>query len=224
MYKVFIVEDDENILSIISERLNKWGLNTFCATKFENILEEFTKIHPHLVLLDINLPYYDGFYWCEQIRKVSNVSIIFISSREENSDKIRAITSGGDDYIEKPFSIDLLVAKIKGALRRAYSYNDNSYNLVSYKNIILDIEKLLVKSEEIEVALSGNECRILSLLIKASGKLVTRSQIMKNLWKDEHFVDENTLTVNINRLRKKLKQINDYEIIETVKGKGYKLV
>lgn len=223
MYKILIVEDDKTISSILKDKLNKWGLESYETQDFENVFLEYTEIKPHLVLMDINLPYYDGFYWCEKIRKSSNIPIIFISSRNEDNDKIRAITGGGDDYIEKPFSIDVLIAKIQATLRRAYSYSDNSYNIISYQDLFLDLEKAIVICNEESITLTRNDCMILSLLIKASGKLVTRTQLIKALWEDEHFVDENTLTVNMNRLRKKLKQIKKDDLIETIKGKGYKL-
>jgi DNA-binding response OmpR family regulator len=224
MYKIFIVEDDATVSSIISEKLNKWGFEAVAATDFKNLVAQFGSASPHLVLLDINLPFYDGFYWCEQIRRVSTIPIIFISSRADDNDKIRAILGGGDDYIEKPFSMDVLVAKIQGALRRAYSYTDVSYSVLSYSDIVLDLEKMAATNGEKQTTLTQNETRILSLLIKASGKTVSRAKIIKTLWQDENFVDENTLTVNINRLRSKLKQIKDEDLIETVKGTGYKLL
>ncbi len=224
MYKILIVEDDTTISSILHEKLNKWGLESFEVKDFENVFKKHLEIKPHLVLMDINLPYYDGFYWCEKIRKASNIPIIFISSRADDSDKIRAITGGGDDYIEKPFSVDVLIAKIKAALRRAYDYVDNTYSIISYKDIVLDLEKAVATCNGTEVTLARNDCRILLMLIKASGKIVSRAALIKSLWEDEQFVDENTLTVNVNRLRKKLKDIKQEDIIGTVKGEGYKLI
>ena len=224
MYKILVVEDDATVSSIICEKLNKWGFEACPVRDFKNPLSEYGSINPHLVLLDINLPYYDGFYWCERIRKLSNIPVIFISSRSDDNDKVRAIMGGGDDYIEKPFSIDVLVAKVQAALRRAYSYTDNSYNIVSYSDMILDLEKMIISCGSRDVALTQNECKILCLLMKASGKVVSRAKMIKSLWQDENFIDENTLTVNVNRLRSKLKGIKDYDIIETVKGKGYKLL
>lgn len=224
MYKILTVEDDKTISSILSEALKKWGLESYEIKDFKDVFLEYSDIKPHLVLMDINLPYYDGFYWCEKIRQSSNVPIIFISSRNGDKDKIRAITGGADDYVEKPFSIDVMVAKIQAVLRRAYSYGDSSYNVASYKDIVLDLEKTIVSSNGQDVMLARNDCIILSLLIKASGKTVTRTNLMKALWEDEHFVDENTLTVNVNRLRKKLKQIREDELIGTVKKEGYRLL
>ena len=224
MYKILIVEDDKTISGILKENLAKWGHDAYGVEDFRDIFLEYSKIAPHLVLMDINLPYYDGFYWCEKIRQSSNVPIIFISSRSDERDKIRAITGGADDYVEKPFSVDVMVAKVHAALRRAYSYSDSSYNLASYKDIVLDLEQSKVSCGEEEAVLARNEALILSLLIKASGKTVSRTKLIKTLWEDEHFVDENTLTVNVNRLRKKLKQIKPEEIIGTVKKEGYRLL
>ena len=224
MYKIFIVEDDATVATLISQKLEQWGFETCTAQDFKNVVLQLSEQKPHLVLLDINLPYYDGFYWCEQIRKISNMPVIFISSRADDADKIRAILGGGDDYIEKPFSTDVLVAKIKGALRRAYSYSDASYSVLSHRGIVLDLEKMTASCAGKSAGLTQNETRIMCLLIKEAEKTVSRAKIMKALWQDENFVDENTLTVNVNRLRSKLKQIKDGDIIETVKGAGYRLV
>ncbi|MBN2878842.1 MAG: response regulator transcription factor [Clostridia bacterium] len=223
MYKILIVEDDSTISVIIAESLRKWGFEAELAADYSNILSDFNSQQPHLVLMDINLPYYDGFYWCEKIRNISNVPIIFISSRTDDNDKIRGIIGGGDDYIEKPFSIEMLITKIKAMLRRAYSYLDMSYTTISYGDIILDIEKSVISCGKESAELTHNECQIMSMLIKASGKIVSRSKIMKYLWDNENFIDENTLTVNINRIRNKLKNITERELIITVKGKGHKL-
>ena len=224
MYKIFIVEDDATVSSIICEKLNKWGFDTCGAKDFKNLLSEYSDIKPHMVLMDINLPYYDGFYWCEKIRKTSNIPIVFISSRADDNDKIRAIMGGGDDYIEKPFSMDVLIAKVQATLRRAYAYTDNAYRVLSWSDMVLDLEKSVVSYGDKEAALTHNECQILCLLMKASGKVVSRAKIIKTLWQDENFIDENTLTVNMNRLRNKLRNIRNDDIIETVKGKGYKLL
>ena len=219
-----IVEDDTTVSSIICKKLNKWGFEAFETKEFKNLLAEYSNAKPHMVLMDINLPYYDGFYWCEQIRKLSNIPIVFISSRSDDHDKIRAITGGGDDYIEKPFSMDILIAKVQATLRRAYAYTDNSYNILSHSDMILDLEKSIISCNNEDVSLTHNECQILCLLIKASGKVVSRTRIINALWQDKNFIDENTLTVNINRLRNKLKSIKHDDPIETIKGKGYKLL
>ncbi|MFY9176663.1 MAG: response regulator transcription factor [Caldicoprobacterales bacterium] len=224
MYKILIVEDDRTISVIIEEKLNKWGYVTHRVKDFKDILIEFTSFKPHLVLMDINLPYYDGFYWCAKIRQLSNIPIIFISSRDTDGDKIRAISQGGDDYIEKPFSMDLLVAKVQAALRRAYSYSDQTLNIQQYKEMIFDVERLRVICGEQAIELTPNEGKILAMLIRNQGKIVSRTRLMRALWDDESFVDDNTLTVNVNRLRRKLKTIGLEGYIETSKGEGYKLI
>jgi DNA-binding response OmpR family regulator len=208
----------------MEENLEKWGYRPARISDFSDILPAFTAFEPHLVLLDINLPYYDGFYWCAKIRELSNLPIVFISSRDADSDKIRAISQGGDDYIEKPFSMDLLIAKVSAILRRAYSYSDQALNVLQYKDMVLNLEKLQVLYGEREIELTRNECRILALLIRNHGNLVTRARMIKDLWEDESFVDENTLTVNVNRLRRKLEEIGLGEAVKTIKGEGYRLL
>ena len=208
----------------MENELNKWGYNSLIISDFNNVLAEYTSFEPQLVLMDINLPYYDGFYWCTKIRQISKVPIIFISSRDTEGDKIRAITQGGDDYIEKPFSLDMLIVKVQAILRRVYSYSDQTLNVLQHRDIILNIEDTRVFCGEDEVRLTHNECKILSLLIRNSNKIVTRLRLIKTLWDDESFVDDNTLTVNINRLRRKLKELGCPDYIETIKGEGYKLI
>lgn len=224
MYKILIIEDDKTISSILQEHLIKWGHGVLVATDFSDILLDFVAFDPHLILLDINLPYYDGFYWCGKIRELSNVPIMFLSSRDGDGDKIRAITQGGDDYIEKPFSMDLLTAKISAILRRAYSSADQNLNILQYRDLIVNLERLQAFYNEAEAELTRNECKILSLLIRNHGNIVTRSRLMQALWDDESFVDDNTLTVNVNRLRKRLEEIGLEGYIKTIKGEGYRLL
>lgn len=224
MYKILIIEDDNTISSILGEHLIKWGYEVLVAIDFSDILVDFVAFDPHLILLDINLPYYDGFYWCGKIRELSNVPIMFLSSRDGDGDKIRAITQGGDDYIEKPFSMDLLTAKISAMLRRAYSSADQALNILQHRDLIVNLERLQVFYNETEAELTRNECKILSLLIRNHGNIVTRSRLMQALWDDESFVDDNTLTVNVNRLRKKLEELGLEGYIKTIKGEGYRLL
>lgn len=218
-----IIEDDKTISSILEEHLRKWGYEVLSADDFSDILSDYTSFEPHLVLMDINLPYYDGFYWCVKIRGQSNVPIIFLSSRDSDGDKIRAITQGGDDYIEKPFSMDLLTAKISAILRRAYSSADQTLNTLQYRDLIVNVDRMRVFCKELEAELTRNECRILTLLVRNQGNLVTRGRLMQSLWDDESFVDDNTLTVNVNRLRRRLEEIGLEGYIKTVKGEGYRL-
>jgi len=224
VYKILIVEDDETISSIIEGKLSKWGYEAFRVSDFKDVISSYTSLKPHLVLLDINLPYYDGFYWCGKIRQFSNVPILFISSRNTDGDKIRAIAQGGDDYIEKPFSMDLLIAKVQAALRRAYSYKDQTLDVLQYKDMLLDIGRLQVFHGENKIELTPNESKILSMLIRNQGKTVSRARLMRVLWDDESFVDDNTLTVNVNRLRKKIEAIGLQEYVKTIKGEGYRLI
>jgi len=224
LYKVLIIEDDKTISSILEEHLKKWGYGTSVIRDFSDILSAFTSFNPHLILMDINLPFYDGFYWCAKIRELSNVPVMFISSRDSDGDKIRAITQGGDDYIEKPFSMDLLTVKISAILRRAYSSTDQVLNIMQHRDLILNMERLQVFCKEGEAELTKNECKILTMLVRNHGNLVTRGRLMQSLWDDESFVDDNTLTVNVNRLRRKLEEIGLEEYIKTIKGEGYRLV
>ncbi len=224
MYKILIVEDDHTISSIMEDRLNKWGYETLTGHDFNDVLSTYISFQPHLVLMDINLPFYDGFYWCAKIREIGKIPIVFISSRDTDGDKIRAISQGGDDYIEKPFSLDLLIAKVQAVLRRAYSYSDQTLNVIGHKDMLLNLENSRVLYQDNAVALTQNECKILALLIRNGGKTVTRTRLIKVLWDDESFVDDNTLTVNVNRLRKKLNSVGIDDYIETVKGEGYRLI
>lgn len=190
---------------------------------FKTILEEISTFQPHLILLDVNLPFYDGFYWCKEIRKQGNTPILFISSRDSDMDKIMGLTIGGDDYITKPFSFELLLTKIQAILRRTFSYQDVTLNLVEYHSLLLNLEKGRLSYQEREVLLTPNEYRIMNLLMKHGGKIVSRTTMIESLWDDERFIDDNTLTVNVNRLRKKLMELTDRATIETVKKEGYLL-
>ncbi|NMB39186.1 MAG: response regulator transcription factor [Firmicutes bacterium] len=223
MYKILIIEDDHTISSIMENKLKQWNYEIVSISDFKNILSEFTAFQPHLVLMDINLPYYDGFYWCAKIRQLSSVPIIFISSRDTDSDKIRAIAQGGDDYLEKPFSMDLLIAKVQAVLRRTYSYSDHTLNILQYQDLILDLERLQVHCSNRSIEVTPTESRILALLIRNQDKVVSRIRFMRVLWDDERFVDDNTLTVNVNRLRRKLESIGLKNYIKTIKGEGYSL-
>ena len=224
LYKILIIEDDKTISSVMEAHLKKWGYEIAKVEDFTDVIFSFVSFEPHVVLMDVNLPYYDGFYWCAKIRELSNVPVVFISSRDSDGDKIRAISQGGDDYIEKPFSMDLLTAKLSAILRRAYSFSDQTINLLQFKDMILNVERLQVFCGEKQCELTKNECRILTVLIRSQGNLVTRSRLIKALWDDESFVDDNTLTVNINRLRHKLEEIGLRDYIKTVKGEGYRLL
>ncbi|GAA0084105.1 response regulator transcription factor [Clostridium sp. CTA-7] len=221
MKEILLIEDDFDLGKQLSSSLSKWGFSVDLIDDFNNIIEEFINIKPSLVIMDVNLPYYDGFYWCEKIREISKVPIIFLSSRDSNMDLIMGINNGGDDYITKPFSIEVLITKINAILRRSYDYVGLD-SIMYYKNTILDMEKCTFKYEDNIIDLTKNEMKILSILIKNKGKVVSRDKIMMSLWNDDEFVSDNTLTVNVTRLRSRLKDelgLNDF--IKTKKGIGY---
>lgn len=223
MYKVMIIEDDFNISRIIDESLTKEGFKTRRISDFSKIIEGFIEFTPELILLDINLPVEDGFYWCKQIRALSKVPIIFISARNSDMDIVIATHMGGDDYLIKPFSIEVLMAKVKGMLRRTYAYNDIEMNVVSFNGLILNIDNGMISYEDRQETLTHNEKEILKLLIKNQGKSVSRERIIRALWNDERFIDDNTLTVNITRLRKKFSDIVGDSMIKTIRNEGYML-
>lgn len=216
-----IIEDEEKIRNIMASSIEKWGFEVKAITEFDNILNEFIEYDPHLILMDINLPYFDGFYWCNKIREVSKLPIIFVSSRNTNMDIVMAMNMGGDDFIQKPFSLDVLTAKINAILRRTYSYTNIESSVIEYADVVLNLKDNTVLYHDEKVELTKNEFKILYILMKNNGKIIDRDEIIKSLWDDESFVDDNTLTVNINRLRKKLESIDLFDYIQTKKGKGY---
>lgn len=221
MFKVMIVEDDPKIRDIISEHLLKWRFEPSKITNFENLDEQFIEVKPHLVLLDINLPIYDGFYWCSKIRQLSNVPIIFISSRNQNMDIVMAMNMGGDDFIQKPFSLEVLTAKMNAILRRTYTYQQEEKEVIEHRGLILNLNKGNISYHNSEIDLTKNEFQILYLLLKKKETIVTRDEIMQALWESENFIDDNTLTVNIARLRRKLEDLGLIDFIETKKRQGY---
>ena len=221
MYKILIIEDEEKIRDIIKESLCKWGFEAYAVNNFNNVFEEFVKVKPQLVLMDVNLPAFDGFYWCNKIRNVSKVPVIFLSSRSTNMDVIMAVNTGADDYITKPFSLDILMAKINAILRRTYSYGDTSLDTIDYKGAVLSLRDNTIYVGEKSIELTKNEFKILYVLMKKQETIVSREDIMQELWQDENFIDDNTLTVNINRLRKKLKEIGLIDFIKTIINQGY---
>ncbi|MDX5681141.1 response regulator transcription factor, partial [Clostridioides difficile] len=199
----------------------KWGHDVHQIENLENIIEEFKNYNPELVLLDINLPFYDGFHWCNEIRKISKVPIIFISSRNSNLDVIMGVNLGADDYIQKPFSVDVLVAKVNALLRRTYNFVDNNSNQIIHNGVTLDLSTATINYEDNTIELTKNEIKILHELMKYKGQIVSRNKLMKKLWDNDWFVDDNTLTVNVNRIRSKLNEIGLEDFIETKRGLGY---
>lgn len=221
MYKIMIIEDDITLCSEIAEGLTRWGFDAIVVKNFEEIFNEFAKNNPHLIIMDINLPYFDGFHWCQKIREVSKVPIIYLSSRNSNMDIIMAIKMGGDDFVTKPFSMDILVTKLHALLRRVYSYGENSSQVLEYNGAVLNINDSTLIYNENKLELTKNEFKILILLMKNKGKIISRDRIMRSLWDDDTFINDNTLTVNVNRLRKRLEDIGLKDFIETKKGQGY---
>jgi len=221
MYKIMIVEDEEKIRNIIKNSLEKWGFESCCVEDFNCIFEEFSRENPQLIIMDVNLPVCDGFYWCSKIRNISKVPVLFLSSRSTSMDIIMAVNMGGDDYVTKPFSMEVLIAKINAILRRAYSYVETSLDTIDHKGVVLSLKDNTVYYKEKNLELTKNEFKILYTLMKKQESIVSREKLMQELWEDESFVDDNTLTVNINRLRKKLKELGLDEYIKTIKNQGY---
>ncbi|AIY80758.1 response regulator [Clostridium botulinum 202F] len=203
----------------LADLLIKYGYEVFLPKDFTNIIEDFNKNNPHLILLDINLPIFDGFHFCKEIRKHSNIPIIFVTSRDSNMDEIMSMTVGGDDFITKPYDSQILIARITAVLRR--SYNNLSNDILEYKGVSLNLGKGNVTYQNKTIDLTKNELKILHNLLHNKGSIVTRDDLMNYLWNDDVFLDDNTLTVNINRLRKKLEEININDFIETRRGLGY---
>ena len=206
MYRILIVEDDSTIAEALKRHLEGWDHETVIAEDFKNIMAEFTRVEPDLVLLDICLPFYNGFYWCSQIRQVSDVPIIFISSASDNMNIVMAMNMGGDEFIEKPFDLHVVTAKVQAILRRAYSYR-GSASLMEHRGCILNLADATVTYQNRKTDLTKNEFKIFQCLLENAGKIVTRDEIIARLCESDAFIDENTLTVNVARLRKKLAQI-----------------
>lgn len=221
-YKILIVEDDEVIASEEKKYLEKWGHDVMCVEDFQNVMKTFADYEPHLVLLDIGLPFFNGFYWCSQIRQVSQVPIIFVSSVGDNMNIVMAVNMGGDDFVTKPFELEVLYAKVQAMLRRSYAFRGQT-NILEYEGMILDLADASIKIKDNKLDLTKNEFKILQVLFEKPGACVSREEIMKKLWDNDYFVDDNTLTVNINRLRKKLEEAGAGAVIQTKKGMGYLL-
>ena len=217
---IMIVEDDETLAEEIKQFLERWGYQAVKAGHFEDILKEFDSCRPHLILMDVNLPYYDGFYWCRKIRESSDIPIIYISSRDDDRDKIMAIAQGGDDYVEKPFRLELLKTRIEAILRRTYQYKGRErYHLKEDIYFEKGSPSLFCRGREI--LLTGSEQKILTKLTEQRSKVVTREELMTELWNTDEFVSDGTLTTLISRLRSKLKTYCGDEMIRTKKGEGY---
>lgn len=220
MYKILIIEDDSVIARITKEHLNSWGYEVECITDFENVLTRFVSFDPQLVLLDISLPFFNGFHWCREIRKVSKVPIVFISSASDNMNIVMAMNMGGDDFITKPFDLNVLTSKVQALLRRTYDFTGQTH-LIEHRGAILNTSDSTLTFNGEKIELTKNDYKILHILLENKGKTVSRDTLMTKLWETDSFVDDNTLTVNMTRLRKKLEDIGLREFIKTKKGIGY---
>ena len=217
-----IVEDDEVISSTLNRHLEKWNFEVYVVEDFEHVMEVFLDYQPTLVLLDISLPFYNGYHWCQEMRKVSEIPIIFISSTNENMNIVMAMNMGADDFINKPFDLNVITAKIQAMIRRTYSFS-KQFHILTYKELILNLLEATVSYHDQVIELTKNELKIMQMLFEKAETYVSRDELMIELWQSDQFVDDNTLSVNMNRLRKKLDDFGLDSLIQTKKGIGYKL-
>ena len=218
--KIYLVEDDAVIAAAVARHMEAWGCQVRIAQDFSNILEEFRAFGPQLVLLDIYLPFFNGYHWCTEIRKISQVPIIFLSSASDNMNIVMAMNMGGDDFIAKPFDLEVLTAKVQALLRRTYDFAADTGRL-EHRGAVLNLRDATLSYGEEKLDLSRNEYRILQVLLENKGRTVSRETLMRKLWETDSFVDENTLSVNVNRLRRKLEGMSLGDFIRTKKGMGY---
>ena len=220
--KVFIVEDDAVIARAVAAHLTTWQMQVQCAGNFEKITEEVEDFQPDIIIMDIKLPYYNGFYWCAEIRKTSKVPIVFLSSADDNMNIVMAMNMGGDDFIAKPFDLEVLTAKVQAMLRRTYDFTGQSA-VLEHKGAMLNLTEAALFYEQEKIELTKNEFKILQVLMENKQKVVSRDTLMVKLWESDSFVDENTLSVNVNRLRKKLESVGLCDFFVTRKGIGYQI-
>ena len=222
MYRILIVEDDMGIAQAMAEQARMWELEVKCVENFRNVMKDFSEYRPHLVLLDISLPFFNGYHWCTEIRRVSKVPIIFISSASDNMNIVMAMNMGADDFIAKPFDQSVFIAKVQALLRRTYDFG-SAVSVLEHHGAILNLENHTMSYKSQNIELSKNEYRILLTLMENKGKVVSRERLMERLWERDSVIDENTLTVNVNRLRKKLDTFGLKDFIMTKFGEGYLL-
>lgn len=220
MYRLLIIEDDKGIAEAIKTQAEMWGMQAHMITNFRNVMAQFAEVEPHIVLLDIALPFFNGYHWCSEIRKVSKVPIIFISSASDNMNMIMAMNMGADDFIAKPFDQSLLMAKLQAMLRRTYDFS-SSVPVLEHRCALLHTGDQSLTYRDEKISLSKNEYRILLVLMENKGRVVSREKLMEQLWETDCFVDENTLSVNVNRLRKRLESAGLSDFIKTKFGVGY---
>ena len=223
--KVLLIEDDESIFNLICERFAQWNIQVIGPKSFQHVMVTFEQEEPQLVIIDIQLPAFDGFHWCREIRAVSNVPILFLSSRDHPMDMVMAMQMGADDFVQKPFHMEVLIAKVQALLRRAYNYQETVQgDIEKWNEAEIHYDRAIVHYKGKQVELTKNELFILKVLVKARGQIVSRDELMRKLWDDERFVNDNTLTVNVNRLRQRLEDIGLVDVIVTKKGLGYMAV
>ncbi|CYV49443.1 response regulator transcription factor [Streptococcus suis] len=223
MQKILLIEDDKTISQLVAKNLINWGYQVQEVKDFQMVLEQMEEFQPHLILLDIGLPFFNGYYWCQEIRKISRVPIMFLSSHDQPMDIVMAINMGADDYVTKPFEMTVLLAKIQGLLRRTYDFVGEQ-SLLWFEEISLDLKTMQVSYGQVVEELTRNEFQILRVLFEHGKEVVGREELMRELWNSDIFVDDNTLSVNIARLRKKLAELDLPDVIATKKGVGYGLV
>ncbi len=220
MHKIMIIEDDLVIAKGLQSHLGQWGYQVDYVTDFKAVLTTFSELDPQLVLLDISLPFFNGYHWCREIRELSKVPIIFISSMSESMNIVMAVNMGGDDFITKPFDLTIVVAKVQALIRRTYSFG-GQMNIIEHSGAVLNLSDTTLSYLNEKIELTKNEFKILQILLENVGKVMSRDIIMTRLWQSDSFIDDNTLTVNVARLRKRLEEIGLYDFIKTKKGLGY---
>lgn len=220
MYRLLIIEDDTGIAEAIKAQAELWDLTVCCVQNFRNVMAEFAKFNPHIVLLDIGLPFFNGYHWCSEIRKISKVPIIFISSAADNMNMVMAMNMGADDFIAKPFDQSVLMAKLQAMLRRSYDFV-TAVPILEHHGALLNTDDNSLTYKDEKVSLSKNEFRILHILMENKGKVVSRKRLIESLWETDSFIDDNTLTVNVGRLRKRLDGVGLNDFITTKFGVGY---
>jgi two-component system, OmpR family, response regulator YxdJ len=227
VYTILIVEDDERIADRLKSAISKYDFNVRITEDFSRVMDIFADTKPDLVLLDVNLPKFDGFYWCRQIRTQSHCPIIFISARDSGMDQIMALENGADDYITKPFDMELVLAKIRSHLRRAvgaYASGQEDEHTVESAGLIIYPERFVVTYEDVSAELTQKEAALLTMLMEKDGRVVSRERLLDLMWEDQHFIDDNTLNVYITRVRRKLRELGAGDLIETVRGAGYRFI
>ncbi|MBD7970229.1 response regulator transcription factor [Paenibacillus gallinarum] len=223
-FTIFVVEDDNALFEALKTGLESWAFRVTRPSDFEEVMHSFLDQQPHLVIMDITLPKFDGFHWCREIRSVSEVPIIFLSSRDHPLDMVMALNMGADDFVQKPFHTDVLYAKIQAILRRTYAYGDSQTDILEWNAALIDLKRGLIRNSDAEADLTKNEFFLLIALVKENNVVISRDDLIRKLWEDEQFVNDNTLTANITRLRQKLEPLGLSDAIVTKKGMGYMAV